>query len=243
MASSHDALQRRQRITRSVTAALTLSLSLCLAAAPRAVAQDNKVTPQDSAAKAVSDSINAAAYAACTKLKAYTKQLAADSIKKLWDNKTLFKQIDNILQAKGPIIVLDTATAPDSVRTFARTAGASCKPGPTSQVLTQLVQKQMQAPRPILGIQMAPLTTRDTANGVTDGRGVKVQAVTPNYGAAAAGIVAGDVIIGVDDKPLADVLAFRDQAMTWKEGEVVTVEVAHKGGAREKVKITTKMSE
>ncbi len=253
MRSSHRVVLPGRRIVGSVTTALSFSFVLGIAAP--AVGQQGATGNQDTARAANPDSAKAAAEAAalaaakrtaCTQFKAYGKSVATESIKAAWKRGELFPKTTgpaNQVQIQLPQIKLDPATMPDSIRTIAATAGTSCNAVPTPQTLVQLVQAQMNAPRPIIGVQFQPLTAKDTAGlGLPDLNGLLVQAVTAGSGAANAGIVKGDVIIALNGTAVTSGNQFLQQSIGWQDGQVVNVEVARQGGKREKKDITVKMS-
>jgi len=87
--------------------------------------------------------------------------------------------------------------------------------------------------RAALGISVQNATANDAAYvGLPDIRGVLVQDFTGDSPARKAGIVAGDIIIGVDGKPVEYVGQLQQQVGFRKPGEKVKVEVARKGGVR-----------
>jgi len=107
----------------------------------------------------------------------------------------------------------------------------------------QLVQAQLSSPRPLIGVQFQSLTPKDTTGfGLPNTRGLLVIGVTPGLGAAAAGITKGDIIIGLDNTPLATINQFMHRASQWKEGQTVKIEVVHPGGKHQMMDIATKMS-
>lgn len=248
MMSSPRATPLRRWITTSGATALSLSLSLLIAApvaAQQGVSGNQDTTHAanpDSAAKAAAQA--AAKLEACNKLKAYAKQVVVDSIKALWKAGTLFRGDDMTskqMQPQTPRMTFDSASVPDSMRTVATTAGASCRAAPNSQAMTQLVQAQLSAPRPLIGVQFQAVASKDTAGfGLPNTRGLLVMGVTPGSGAAGAGIAKGDIIIGLNNKPLATINQFLQQASQWKDGQVINIEVVHPGGTHQKMDITAK---
>lgn len=221
---------------RRVGAGLPLSLSL-LVAAP-AVAQQGAATGQDSAQVE-------AQKAACTKLQAYGKQFAVDSVRGLWKAGALINTRNsrpNQMQVRVPELRLPKAAMPDSMRAIAATAGDSCQALPARQEMVSLVQATMSMPRAVIGVRLQPLEAKDTAGlGLPNLKGVVVQEVVPNSGAAGAGIVKGDVIIGLNGNPVPSPNHFVQQSATWSEGQIVNVELVRQGGKRETMDVTAKV--
>jgi C-terminal processing protease CtpA/Prc len=239
MNSSHHVTPPRR--WSAISGATALALSFALIAAPAAA--------QDTAGAAKPDSAKAAAQAAaqldaCNKLKAYAKQVVTDSIKASWKAGTLFRGDDSTskqMQPQMPRMSFDSASVPDSVRTIATTAGSSCRAAPNSQAMMQLVQVQLSAPRPLIGVQFQPLTPKDTAGfGLSNTRGLLVTAVTSGMGAANAGVTKGDIMVGLDDKPLTTINQFMQRASQWKDGQTIKLEVVHPGGKHQTMDIKTK---
>lgn len=219
------------------TAALALSLSV--AGAAPIVAQDSA-----RASTATPDSAQAAAKkAACAQIKAYAKQLTTDSIKARWKAGTLLKTTaSGQTQVELPGAVITAATVPDSLRTAVTTAGPSCNANMDPQAAMQLVMAQMNAPRPLLGVQLKTLAAKDTAGlGLTSLPALLVQAVTARSGAAEAGVVKGDIIVAIDGQPATGAEQLMVRSATWKDGQVVSLDLVRQGGKREKVDVTVKM--
>ena len=87
--------------------------------------------------------------------------------------------------------------------------------------------------RAALGVSVQNATANDAAYvGLPDIRGVLVQDFTENSPARKAGMEPGDIIIGVDGKPVEYVGQLQQQVGFRKAGEKVKVEVARKGGVR-----------
>jgi serine protease Do len=87
--------------------------------------------------------------------------------------------------------------------------------------------------RAALGVSVQNATANDAEYvGLPDIRGVLVQDFTNDSPARKAGIQPGDIIIGVDGKPVEYVGQLQQQVGFRKPGEKVKVEVARKGGVR-----------
>jgi serine protease Do len=109
--------------------------------------------------------------------------------------------------------------------------------------LARAVMSQIRAngrvERAALGVMVRDATPNDAAYvGLSENRGVLVQ----DFGAAdspakRAGLQAGDVIVAVDGHPVDYVAQLQEAIAFRKPGEVVSVEVARKGGARATIKV------
>ncbi|MDA1195034.1 MAG: M28 family peptidase [Planctomycetota bacterium] len=67
------------------------------------------------------------------------------------------------------------------------------------------------------------------------GPGVKVQGITPGSPAESAGILAGDILLALDDKPLADLRGFAELLRAYAPGDTVTIRL-RRGDAEQTVK-------
>lgn len=210
---------------------------------------------QDSAAAAAQrDSAQAASQAkaaACKQLQAFGKQAAAEKLTALRKAGTLPAWLDSTnskLQGGGNYDqvlknMLGIATLPDSMQAVATTAGSSCKMVPANTAFGRMVGKEMEK-GPRIGIIMAPVTAQAAKDaGLSDTRGILVQSVTAGLGAQAAGVAAGDVIVGLDGKPVGSGGEWRQLASGWKDGDTVTLDVVRKGGAKEKIDVKVKQVE
>jgi serine protease Do len=87
--------------------------------------------------------------------------------------------------------------------------------------------------RVALGVTVRDAGANDAAYvGLPDIRGVRVEDVGDDSPARKAGLEAGDIIIAVDDRPVAYVGQLQQQIAFRQPGDVVKVEVARKGGVR-----------
>jgi serine protease Do len=87
--------------------------------------------------------------------------------------------------------------------------------------------------RAAIGVSVQNATANDAEYvGLPDIRGVLVQDFSAGSPAKKAGIVAGDIIISVDGKPVEYVGQLQQQVGFRKPGEMVKIEVARKGGVR-----------
>ncbi|HEX9105689.1 MAG TPA: trypsin-like peptidase domain-containing protein, partial [Longimicrobiales bacterium] len=93
--------------------------------------------------------------------------------------------------------------------------------------------------RGALGISVREATAEDAAYvGLSGIRGVVVQDyATPDAPARRAGLVPGDVIVSVDGRPVEYVAQLQEAVAFHRAGDVVTLEVARKGGARVTVRV------
>ena len=109
--------------------------------------------------------------------------------------------------------------------------------------LARAVMSQIRAngrvERAALGVMVRDASPNDAAYvGLTQNRGVLVQ----DFGSAdspakRAGLEPGDVIVSVDGRPVDYVAQLQEAIAFRKPGEVVSVEVARKGGARTTIKV------
>jgi len=197
------------------------------------------------------DSAQAASITACRQLQTYGKAATASSLKAMRQKGTLASSIDSAngaLQRGGKYNavvggMLGLNTLPDSVQKLATTAGASCSAVPPIATFQQMVNTEMQK-GPRVGIMMEPLTAQSakTAGLADTTKGLLVKSVVAGMGAQEAGMVAGDVIVGVNGTPVATVPDIKKLSATWKDGEMIVLDLLRKGGTREtvKVKVTAK---
>jgi serine protease Do len=101
------------------------------------------------------------------------------------------------------------------------------------EVMDQIISHG-EVRRSVLGIAVRNASANDAAYvGLLDIRGVLVEDFgSDSSGARKAGIVAGDIIITVDGKPVEYVGQLQQRIAFRKPGETVKVEVARKGGVR-----------
>ncbi len=99
--------------------------------------------------------------------------------------------------------------------------------------------------RAALGVTVRDATTEDASYaGLPSVAGVRVE----DYGsddspAKRAGIQPGDVIVSVDGRPVSYVAQLQEAIAFRKPGDVVSVEVARKGGQRATVRVTLQRSD
>ena len=105
-------------------------------------------------------------------------------------------------------------------------------------VMDQIV-KTGRVQRVALGIQIRDASADDAAYvGLKNIGGVLVSAFADDNSAAKkAGMQEGDVIVAVDGKPVAYVAQLQEMVAFRKPGDVVTIEVARKGGQHTTVKV------
>jgi serine protease Do len=105
-------------------------------------------------------------------------------------------------------------------------------------VMSQLISGG-KVERAALGITVREATANDAAYvGLPEIRGVLVEDFGSNDSPAkAAGMQPGDVIVAVDGKPVDYVGQLQERIAFRKPGEMVSVEVARKGGKRETLKV------
>lgn len=227
-----------------------LALGLLLVAAPAVRAQDS--TSRTPGVVGL-DSAQAAKATACKSLQAYGKQATADGLKKLREEGRLGLVLDSAMGViqRSPAKADDTIrevlgfkTLPDSVQAFAATASPSCKLMPAQASFQRMVDTEMKR-MPRIGIMMAPLTpqAKQAVALAGDTTGLLVQSVVAGLGAQAAGVVAGDVVLGMNGKPAASVIDFRQLSLGWKEGDTAKLLLARKGGVRETVDVKVMVKE
>ncbi len=110
-----------------------------------------------------------------------------------------------------------------------------------AQQIAQQLAANGSLPRPQMGVSIQPLTADLAARlglggGVT--RGVVLTQVQPDSPAEAAGLVQGDVIVGMDGRPVADVDTLRRLMVAHKVGDTVQFSIASAGRAPRTVSIT-----
>ena len=94
-------------------------------------------------------------------------------------------------------------------------------------------------PRPHLGISVADVTpSLGPQLGLTVNRGVFVREVLPDSPAAAAEIVAGDVIVGMDGTEVTDLDDLRRLMVRHQVGDGITLAVVSAGQPRRNVRLT-----
>ena len=113
------------------------------------------------------------------------------------------------------------------------------------KVMEQLI-KSGRVERAALGILARDATAEDAAYAGLDRiSGVLVEEVPTGSGASAAGIVPGDLIVGVDGRPIDYVAELQKRVAFKHPGDRVAVDVARKGGRRVtlEVKLSTAPTE
>lgn len=225
----------------------TLAVGLLLISPPAAKAQDGASAATDTSIHVAGlDSAQAAALAACRRLQAYGKQAATNKLKTLRETGVLAKTVDSVMGAiqrtgrynETLLTLFGLTTLPDSIKPLATTAGSSCKLVPAQATVQQLMQAELSR-LPRIGVGVEPLNKQTAAaTGLSDTLGLLVSAVAPGLGAQAAGIVAGDVIVSIDDKPVQSIAQLREVSASWKAGDKVNVEVVRKGNVHQKMSVT-----
>ena len=82
----------------------------------------------------------------------------------------------------------------------------------------------------LLGIELAELTSAQAEDlGLTRAEGVVVRKVSPHSGAADAGIVSGDVIVRVGDRPTRSVPALKENIGRYRPGETIKLSYMRAG--------------
>ena len=105
-------------------------------------------------------------------------------------------------------------------------------------VMSQII-KSGHVDRVALGISVRDASADDAAYvGAKQIGGVLVEDFADkNSAAAKAGLVAGDVIVAVDGKPISYVAQLQEMIAFRKPGDMVTLDVARKGGQRATVRV------
>lgn len=141
-----------------------------------------------------------------------------------------------LLNAKGEVIGINTA-----IRADAQGLGFAIPIETAQRIATQLFTKG-RADHPYLGIHMIALNDRSKAEinsysefkfKVNENKGVLIVRVIPNSPAERAGLMPGDVIARVGDRPVATSLQVQEQVENSKIGEALIIETIREG----KVKI------
>jgi len=137
-----------------------------------------------------------------------------------------------LLNAHGEVIGINTA-----IRANAQGLGFAI-PIETGQRVAQQLFATGKAAHPYLGIQMVDLTPemRDRINQdpesklkVSDDRGILIVDIMPNAPAATAGLQAGDVILKVNETPVANASDVQGQVEASRVGGIISVEVRRQG--------------
>jgi serine protease Do len=135
-----------------------------------------------------------------------------------------------LVSVKGEVIGVNSAIA--SQTGFYSGYGFAIPIDLAHKVMDQIIADG-RVHRAALGVSVQNATANDAEYvGLPDIRGVLVQDFTNDSPARKAGIQSGDIIIGVDGKPVEYVGQLQQQVGFRKPGEKVKVEVARKGGVR-----------
>lgn len=106
------------------------------------------------------------------------------------------------------------------------------------QVMTQLM-KTGKVQRAALGISIGETSPEDAKYvGLAEPYGVKIAGFQDNSPSEKAGLEEGDIIIGIDGKKVERVGQLQQEVGFKAPGDVVSVEVARKGGVRKTYKVT-----
>jgi serine protease Do len=136
-----------------------------------------------------------------------------------------------LVSVRGEVIGINSAIASETG--FYSGYGFAIPINLARTVMNQLIETG-SVHRAALGVSIDNVTLNDAAYvGLPEIRGVVVKDIpTDDSPAKAAGIVPGDVIISVDNKPVERVGQLQQVIGFRKPGDVVKVEVARKGGLR-----------
>lgn len=198
---------------------------LALAAAGPIAAQSDTAGNQDSTVT-------------CRKLKAYAKRAMTDSVK------AVFKRGELVVSGSGGEMKfkLPALPADDTIRTLSTTAG-TCDWSVPKAAVEQMAQRQVQStPRARVGAQFKAFTARDSAGyGIPNLEGILVDLVSAGSNAEKAGLVKGDVVVGIAGKPVKSLADLVNQTVVMSDAGDVPVDVVHQGGKRDTLKATFKV--
>lgn len=141
-----------------------------------------------------------------------------------------------LVSVRGAVIGINSAIASETG--FYSGYGFAIPINLARTVMNQLVETG-SVHRAALGVSIDNVTLNDAAYvGLPEIRGVVVKDIpSEDSPAKAAGIVPGDVIVAVDNKPVERVGQLQQVIGFRKPGDVVKVEVARKGGVRKTLEV------
>ena len=140
-----------------------------------------------------------------------------------------------LVNVQGEVIGINSAIASETG--FYSGYGFAIPINLARRVMTQLIQTG-KVQRAALGIQIAEASPEDAKYvGLTEPYGVKVADFPPNSPAEKAGLETGDIIVSVDGKKVERVGQLQQEVGFKAPGDIVTVEVARKGGQRKTFKV------
>ncbi len=141
-----------------------------------------------------------------------------------------------LVNVRGEVIGVNSAIASETG--FYSGYGFAIPINLARQVMTQLIQTG-KVQRAALGVQIGEVTTADAQYvGLSEPYGIKVSTRSDNSAAGKAGLEEGDIIIALNGKKMERVGQLQQEVGFRKPGEVVSIEVARKGGARKTFKVT-----
>ncbi len=141
-----------------------------------------------------------------------------------------------LVNVRGEVIGINSAIASETG--FYSGYGFAIPINLARQVMTQLIQTG-KVQRAALGVQIGEVTTADAQYvGLSEPYGIKISTLSDNSAAGKAGLEEGDIIIALNGKKMERVGQLQQEVGFKKPGEVVTIEVARKGGTRKTVKVT-----
>jgi len=128
-----------------------------------------------------------------------------------------------LINRDAEIIGINTLVVRGGTLTPAQGLGFAI-PSNLARNITQQLIESGRAERPLMGVQLIMLNTQSAEElGVTVSEGAYIQTVTPNGPSDRAGIVAGDVIIAVNERPVTDRDTLQMQILRYMPGENVTI--------------------
>jgi len=140
-----------------------------------------------------------------------------------------------LVNVQGEVIGINSAIASETG--FYSGYGFAIPINLARQVMTQLITTG-KVQRAALGIQIAEASPEDAKYvGLNEPYGVKVADFPPNSPAEKAGLEVGDIIVSIDGKKVERVGQLQQEVGFKAPGDVVTVEVARKGGTRKTYKV------
>ncbi|HSK40403.1 MAG TPA: DegQ family serine endoprotease [Arenibaculum sp.] len=138
----------------------------------------------------------------------------------------------------GALVTMDGSLAGINTAIYSRSGGSMgigfAIPSNMVRTLVQAVRNGGPLVRPWLGVSGQPVTAEIAASlGLDRPAGMLVNAIAPQSPAGSAGLRIGDVIVGIDGRPIDDPEALRYRVATLAVGSRVTLTVLRAGAKRD----------